>query len=183
MSTAYDVRVTREGGAWLADVPAVEGAHTYARSLPGLTKSVREVIILMNDLDDDTDIDLCLNFYGTDQVIHEAVRVGQQRRAIAEQEAAVMASTASSVTDLIKVGYSVRDVAELLHITAGPRPLGRTRLAVAAGGQKHRLHKVTHRALPGTCITPGQGRYFCGAACRNRTDDLFITSEMLYRLS
>jgi predicted RNase H-like HicB family nuclease len=119
MSTTYDVRVTREDGAWLADVPAVEGAHTYARSLPGLKKSVREVIILMDDLDDNADVDMRLSFHGTDQAITDAVKVGQQRRAIAEQEAEVMASTASSVTELIKVGYSVRDVAELLHITAG----------------------------------------------------------------
>jgi len=30
------VIVTREGGAWLADVPEPEGAHTFARTLPAL---------------------------------------------------------------------------------------------------------------------------------------------------
>lgn len=39
--------VTREGSSWLADIPAVPGAHTFARSQAGLAKFVREVIILM----------------------------------------------------------------------------------------------------------------------------------------
>ena len=30
---SYDVIVTREGKDWLADVPALPGAHTDARSL------------------------------------------------------------------------------------------------------------------------------------------------------
>lgn len=51
--SVYEVKVTREDGSWLADVPAVPGAHTFARSLAGLARSVREVIILMADLDDD----------------------------------------------------------------------------------------------------------------------------------
>ncbi|GAB3884535.1 type II toxin-antitoxin system HicB family antitoxin [Terrabacter terrigena] len=49
----YEVVVTREDGAWLADVPTVPGAHTFARSEAGLADSVREVIVLMDDLDDD----------------------------------------------------------------------------------------------------------------------------------
>lgn len=57
MST-YEVVVTREDGAWLADVPTVPGAHTYARSLTALTEAVREVVILMDDLDDDAQPDL-----------------------------------------------------------------------------------------------------------------------------
>lgn len=30
------VVITREGDDWIADVPSVPGAHTFARSLPGL---------------------------------------------------------------------------------------------------------------------------------------------------
>jgi len=32
----YRVVITREDGQWLADVPSLEGAHTYAGSLPAL---------------------------------------------------------------------------------------------------------------------------------------------------
>ena len=42
----YRVVVTREDGSWLADVPGLEGAHTYARSLPALDRAVREVVVL-----------------------------------------------------------------------------------------------------------------------------------------
>jgi predicted RNase H-like HicB family nuclease len=46
----YPVVVTREGDAWLADVPDLPGAHTWAKNLPGLDRSVREVIALVEDL-------------------------------------------------------------------------------------------------------------------------------------
>ena len=49
----YDVVVIREDDAWLADVPELPGAHTYAGSLAGLDRSVREVVVLMADLPDD----------------------------------------------------------------------------------------------------------------------------------
>jgi len=50
---SYEVEVTREGSQWLADVPAVPGAHTFANSLDALRDSVREVIVLMADLPND----------------------------------------------------------------------------------------------------------------------------------
>ena len=47
------VMATREDDAWLADVPELPGAHTFARTLPALDKAVREVIVLAADLPDD----------------------------------------------------------------------------------------------------------------------------------
>lgn len=38
----YRVVVTREDGAWLADVPGLDGAHTYAHTPPALDRAVRE---------------------------------------------------------------------------------------------------------------------------------------------
>jgi len=38
------------------------------------------------------------------------------------------------------------------------------------------------RRVAPTCVPAGQS-HFSGAACRNRTDDLIITSDSLYRLS
>ncbi len=55
---SYTVLVTRDGENWLADVPSVPGAHTFARSLEGLPRSVREVVVLMDDLPDDAEVDL-----------------------------------------------------------------------------------------------------------------------------
>ncbi len=119
MSTSYEVIVTREDGAWLADVPAVAGAHTFARTLTGLRRSVREVIFLMDDLPDDAAVAMSFRFDVDDATVMDAARLGQERRAIAAREADVIAGTARSVGDLIEHGYSVRDAAELLNITAG----------------------------------------------------------------
>jgi len=119
VSTSYEVIVTREDGAWLADVPAVPGAHTFARTLTGLRRSVREVIIVMEDLPDDAEVAMVFRFDVDDETVAVAARLGQERRAIAAREADVIAGTARSVGDLIEHGYSVRDAAELLNITAG----------------------------------------------------------------
>jgi len=119
VSTSYEVIVTREDGAWLADVPAVAGAHTFARTLTGLRRSVREVIIVMDDLPDDAAVAMVFRFDVDDETVAAAARLGQKRRSLAAREADVMAGTARSVGDLIEHGYSVRDAAELLNITAG----------------------------------------------------------------
>ncbi len=58
----YRVVVTREDGRWLADVPSLEGAHTYARSLPTLDQAVREVVVLAADLPDEAMPSLVLDY-------------------------------------------------------------------------------------------------------------------------
>lgn len=57
----YTVHINREDGTWLADVPAVSGAHTFARTLDELVQSVREVIVLMDDLPDEAQVDIDLH--------------------------------------------------------------------------------------------------------------------------
>jgi predicted RNase H-like HicB family nuclease len=47
---SYHVNVSREGRWWLANFPSVAGAHTHAKSLAALTRTVREAIVLMDDL-------------------------------------------------------------------------------------------------------------------------------------
>jgi predicted RNase H-like HicB family nuclease len=115
----YEVIVTREGGSWLADVPAVPGAHTFARSLAGLAKSVREVIILMADLDDEATPELSFTYQVSDDVVQEAVAVGREHRHARELEEILMAHTSAAVTRLAQEGYSVRDAAALLDLTPG----------------------------------------------------------------
>ena len=107
----YEVIVTREGGSWLADVPTVPGAHTFARSLAGLAKSVREVIILMADLDDQATPELSFTYQVSDEVAQEAVAVGRERRQARELEEVLMAHTSAAVARLAREGYSVRDSA------------------------------------------------------------------------
>jgi hypothetical protein len=58
----YRVVVTREDGHWLADVPGLEGSHTYARSLPALDRAVREVVVLAEGLSDQAMSGLALEY-------------------------------------------------------------------------------------------------------------------------
>lgn len=115
----YKVTVTREGDTWLADVPEVPGAHTFARSLEGLDRSVREVIVLMGDLEDDADVAVKYDYKVEDDDILMAAQVGEERYRIALDEAELMLSTTKMVRILTDKGYSVRDSAKLLGITPG----------------------------------------------------------------
>jgi len=77
----YEVVATREDGMWLADVPAVPGAHTFARSLPALLESVREVVGLMDDLPDDATPDFTLTFDVDDPDVGTAAQLSALRPA------------------------------------------------------------------------------------------------------
>jgi predicted RNase H-like HicB family nuclease len=46
----FEVIVTQEGEAWLADVPAIPGTHTHALSFLKLRQAVREAIAVGLDL-------------------------------------------------------------------------------------------------------------------------------------
>ncbi|BBZ09810.1 MULTISPECIES: nucleoside/nucleotide kinase family protein [Mycobacterium] len=114
----YSVHVTREGDAWLADVPAVAGAHTFAHSLAGLAKSVREVIILMDDLPDDADVELDFHYDVDDESVLDAERLRRMREEIERQEAELVSET-GRVASALSRKYSVRDTAAMLGVTAG----------------------------------------------------------------
>ena len=116
----YGVVVTREDGHWLADVPELEGAHTYARSLPALDQVVREVIVLAADLPDDAMPGLVLDYRydtGDPELDATALEVRRLRRQADELAAAVTARTSEAAGQLVARGLSVRDVATLLGIS------------------------------------------------------------------
>jgi predicted RNase H-like HicB family nuclease len=94
-ASCYDVIITSEGGSWLADVPAAPGADTFARSLTSLAKSVREVIILIAELDDQAKPELTFTYQVSDEVV-PAVAVGRERRQARELEKALMAHTSAA---------------------------------------------------------------------------------------
>ena len=115
----YQVVITREGDDWLADVPSVPGAHTFARSLTALVKAAGEVIVLMDDLDDDARPELELTFDVDDAAVTEAAKVGEERRGQAERERRLQDETLQAVRQLVDAGYSVRDASVLLGVTPG----------------------------------------------------------------
>ncbi len=120
MRTSYRVVVTREEGSWLADVPELAGAHTYARTLPALDRAVREVIVLADDLPDGA-LDLLPLDYdyrtGDPEIDSYSARV-RALRAQAEQLAIeATARTAEAARRLISHGLPVRDAAALLGVS------------------------------------------------------------------
>ena len=116
----YGVVVTRENGHWLADVPELAGAHTYARSLPALDTAVREVILLTADLPEEAMPGLVLDYRydtGDPELDATAREVRRLRRQADELAAAVTARTGEVAAQLVARGLSVRDVAALLGIS------------------------------------------------------------------
>nr|MDT0660803.1 hypothetical protein [Micromonospora sp. DSM 115978] len=116
---AYRVVVTREGDAWLADVPELFGAHTHAKSLPLLDGSVREVIALVEDLPEGAERDLLLDYEvhtGDPAVDREAaeVRAARERLRVQEKE---LAERTERLARKLRPAWSVRDCAHLLGVS------------------------------------------------------------------
>ena len=116
----FRVVVTREDGRWLADVPELQGAHTYARSLPSLDQAVREVVVLAADLPDEAMSGLVLDYdyhTGDPELDATALQVRNLRRQADDLAATAAARTSQVATQLVARGLSVRDVAALLGIS------------------------------------------------------------------
>jgi predicted RNase H-like HicB family nuclease len=116
----YGVVVTREDDQWLADVPELQGAHTYARSLPSLDQAVREVIVLADGLPDEAIPELRLEYdyhTGDPELDATALEVRRLRRQADELAATATARTGQVAARLVARGLSVRDVAALLGIS------------------------------------------------------------------
>lgn len=116
--TRYTAHVTREGRDWLAEVADLPGAHAYARTLERLRREIATAITLAADLPDDTVVDVELTT-DADNDLHNALQLGRRRRDVEAQLRDVTDQTAEITRHLIDRGYSVRDVAGALNITAG----------------------------------------------------------------
>lgn len=119
MST-YKVEVTREGEDWLAEVPALPGAHTFARNLESLDGYVREVIVLAADLPDDAagSLDLDWRFRTGDGALDEQLAaLRRDRQRLSEERRRVEEATAALAGRLGRAGFSVRDVAALTGVS------------------------------------------------------------------
>lgn len=116
----YRVVVTREHDAWLADVPGLAGAHTYARTLPALDQAVREVIVLADDRPDEDmpALRLSYDYHTGDADIDAATASVRDLRDRAQQvSAAATARTSEVAALLVARGLSVRDAAAMLGIS------------------------------------------------------------------
>jgi len=106
---------------WLADVAGLEGAHTSSRSLATLDRYVREVIVLVDELPDDAEDQLELEWdyrTGDSAMDKEARRLRSARAALDEAHRALAEDTAQLASKLVvERGFSVREAAALLAVS------------------------------------------------------------------
>lgn len=118
MST-YTAVITREDGDWLADIPELDGASTYASTLPRLLENLREVAILADGLPDDAAPAFDLRFEVDDQDVREASLLRAERSRIDREAESLRARTSKALGVLVKDGYSTRDAAEIVGVSPG----------------------------------------------------------------
>jgi hypothetical protein len=115
------VRVTREDGAWQADVPGLRGTHTWARNLPALDRSVREVIALVKDLPEGAESALQLDYeynIGDPALTALTAKLRAERERIQREERDLARETAAAASRLVAdASLSVRDAATLLAVS------------------------------------------------------------------
>lgn len=126
----YRATVTREDEYWLGEVPELPGAHAYARTLYRLRREITDAIILSADLADDAQVDVEFVLAGDDERLREAFALAKRRQDLAREEASVAARMAAVAAEAVAAGWSVRDVAGALGITAG-----RVSQLTSAGGR------------------------------------------------
>lgn len=98
----YRVVVWREEDAWLADLPDVQGAHTYSPTTLGMLDTYcREVTVLAAELPDDaeTGLEFAWELHLSDEDLVDAIA---QQRGVPR-------------TEVIARGWSLADVAALLN--------------------------------------------------------------------
>jgi predicted RNase H-like HicB family nuclease/predicted XRE-type DNA-binding protein len=117
----YRVVVTREGDAWLADEPDLEGTHTWAKNLPSLDRNIREAIALAEDLPESFDegsLDLDYSYdMGDAELNAVTTELRAERERIQREERYLAERTATVAAQLTKRSLSVRDVARLLGVS------------------------------------------------------------------
>lgn len=119
MSAEYRVVVTRENRNWLADVPQLSGAHTFARDLETLDRYVREVVVLAADLADDDAPGLTLvwEYHTGDDAVDEQLRdLREARRSLDSARDQLEQRTQAVIRDQAD-RFTVPDFAALLGLS------------------------------------------------------------------
>jgi hypothetical protein len=142
VSGAYQVVVTRERGAWLAEVPGAPGVQTWARSLSRLDVHIREAIAVNEDLPDGAEATLRIDYEyrtGDPELDASAAEARALRERVERERHALARRTEQLAQALVRrQNVSVRDAAVITGVSmqrisqlAGS---GRVTAAVAADG-------------------------------------------------
>jgi predicted RNase H-like HicB family nuclease len=117
----YHVVVRRDGDGWMADVPALPGTHTWAKTLRALDRNVREVIGMVEDLPRSAEaaLDLEMDYHTGDSMLDERAGRLRARRREQQRAAAEIASDTSELLRRFAAQLSVSDAAVLLGVSKG----------------------------------------------------------------
>ena len=98
---SYHVVVTRDGDGWMADVPAIPGTHTWAKTLRALDRNIREVIGMVEDLprSAEASLDLDIEYRTGDPGLDSRSSQLRARRQEIERDAAEVASQTRELAD------------------------------------------------------------------------------------
>lgn len=110
--TTYTAVCRRSGDWWAISVREIKGVHTQVRRLDQATDMARDAIALMLDVDPAT-----IQVEVEPEVPAPVVDALAARRAAREAERAAEASTAAAAQQLLKEGYTIRDVGRLLGLS------------------------------------------------------------------
>ena len=155
----YRVVVTHENGAWLADVPDLAGAHTYARNIPSLQRAVRELIALVEDMPDGAEDDLHVDYdyrIGIPEVEAETRQLRADRERIRREDDELARRTDAAAKALVeRYKFSVRDAAALTGVSKQRISQLAPRKEPARRATKQAA--VTKSSTPGGTTTNGNG--------------------------
>lgn len=139
---SYHVVVTRDGDGWMADVPALPGTHTWAKTLRALNRNIREVIGMVEDLPRSAEASLVLDIdyrTGDPGLDARSSRLRAKRKEV-ERDAAEVASHTRQLAEQLAGQLPVSDTAILLGVSKGritqlkaPHPRKTRKIPAATG--------------------------------------------------
>lgn len=123
MREQYRATVHREDGAWVGQVPDLEGVHSWhPKTLAGLRQGLAEAIVLAEDLPDEAigevveriamDVD-----FPNPEITALADLARAKRTAAAKAQRDAESATEAAVRELTSAGLSARDTGAVLGIS------------------------------------------------------------------
>ena len=115
----YTARYTFEAGDWVVEIDELPQVHSFGRTLARARENIRDALALWVQADDPSALEIEEQFDGIPEGLVAAVLEANDKRArataLAEQAQQLTSEAARRL--VVDHGMSVRDVAELLHVS------------------------------------------------------------------
>lgn len=115
----YTARYTFEAGDWIVEIDEVPQVHSFGRTLARARENIRDALALWVQASDPDSLPIDEQFEGLPKGLIEVVATANETRAKATELAEeAQQLTAQAARKLVEDhGMSVRDAAELLHVS------------------------------------------------------------------